>query len=60
MISLEDIAKEVVVSFGKQIDYVMIWDVMHKHGLRDENNELADRVYEMVQSAEVRVKIRSY
>ena len=60
MISLEGIAKEVVIQFGKKIEYAHIWEVMHKNGLRDESGDLADRVWDMVQDAEVRVKIRSY
>ncbi len=60
MVSLEDIAKKVVLAYGKKIEYAHIWEVMHDEGLRDESGDLADRVWDMVQSAEVRVKIRSY
>lgn len=58
--SLEEIAKEVVINHGKDVTYAHIWDVMHRHGLRDESGDLADRVFEMVKTAEVRVKVRFY
>lgn len=59
MIDLETIAKEVAIQYGKQANYACIWEVMHKHGLRDNDGVLADRVYEMIQDAEIRIKIRS-
>ncbi len=58
--SLEDVAKEVVVSYGKKADYHCIWEVLEKHGFRDPDNELSNRVYEIVQTAEVRVKVRNW
>ncbi len=60
MISLEDVAKECAQTYGRRVEYVEIWEVMHRNGLRDESGDLADRVYELVQGAEIRVKIRSY
>lgn len=61
MISLEDVAKKTVLAFGtRRVEYAQIWEIMHENGLRDESGDLADRVWDMIQSAEVRVKIRSY
>lgn len=56
--SLEDLVKETIIRFGKEADMNCIQDVLFNNGFQDEDGLMSSRIMEMIDNAEVRVKVR--
>ncbi len=56
--SLEDVTKDIVYRWGKASGYPEIYHVFQERGILDEDGSLADRVAELIERCEVRIKVR--